>query len=400
MKMKKKTTDIVLKRKNPPKAVRGYFSSGCTLLDLAITDKLSGGFPAGRITHIYGLQSTTKSVLALEPLGDAQRKGGKAFYDDVEYALNEQWLAINGVELDYDPFTEEEPDGSNFGYRNSRTIEQLFDKTVTGILKEIDKNPDLIGKCCLSVDSLTALPCKEELDRELEAGTYGGDRAKKFGVAYRKRLRDIAKAGLGIIVIDQLRSKMSKVSYGEQMTYSGGHAIAFYAYVQVHLKKGEIIKNKDGKKIGVVINFIIAKNKAGQPFREGSFRFLFKYGIDNIASNIEFLKQNKIMSAPEREKIRVEIEDKYADDLKVASKSGRKTSISKVKKQIFVEYNKRVKHEQAKGWFSFRGHKTKSLDEMIAYIEDNNLERALRKEVFKTWKLMDEEVGRKQKVRR
>ncbi|MDD5651323.1 MAG: hypothetical protein PHF86_13070 [Candidatus Nanoarchaeia archaeon] len=396
----KKPKVIILKRKKGPRAVRSWFSTGCTLLDLAISDKLDGGLPAGRITHIYGLQSTTKSVLALEPLGSAQRKGGKAYYDDVESALNETWLAINGVVLDHDPFTEKEPINGNFGLRNTETIEKLFDDTIPKILKEIEKRPELVDRSCYSVDSLTALPCKEELEKGLEAGTYGGDRPKKFGIGYRKRLREIAKKGLCIIVIDKLRSKFSKVSYGEQMTYSGGHAIGFYAYVQIHLKKGKIIENKNGKKIGIIINFIIAKNKAGQPYREGSFRFLFKYGIDDIASNIDFVKKNKDMSEEDKEIIKNEVEDRYAKALKAAEKSGRKASVSKVKKEISVEYNKKIKQEQAKGWYSFRGHKTKSLDEMVAYIEENNLEHDLRKEVFRIWKSMDEELVRKPKIRR
>lgn len=400
MKKKNLSSDLSLHRKKGPKAVRGWFSSGCTLIDLAISDKLSGGFPAGRITHIYGLQSTTKSVLALEPLGAAQRRGGKAYYDDVENALNEKWLEVNGVTLDHDPFTEKEPSDGNFGLRNTETIEKLFDDTIPKILKEIEKRPELTDKSCYSVDSLTALPCKEELEKGLEAGTYGGDRPKKFGIGYRKRLREIAKKGLCIVVIDQLRDKFSKVSYGEQMTYSGGKAIGFYAYVQIHLKKGKIIENKNGKKIGVNINFIIAKNKAGEPFREGSFRFLFKYGIDDIASNIEFVKRNKDMSEEEKEKIRNEVENEFDDSLRAAEKSGRKASIGKVKKQIYVESNKRIKGEQAKGWYSFKNHKTKSLDEMVSYIEDNNLEGSLRKEVYRIWKEINKEVKiRKLKVR-
>jgi len=98
-------------------AVDDWLSTGCTLLDLAISNRL-GGIPAGRSTHIYGWESTAKSVLAQEPLGAAQRKGGHVWYLDAEQTLDfERAKNLFGLDVDAD----------TFHYAVPETIEELFD---------------------------------------------------------------------------------------------------------------------------------------------------------------------------------------------------------------------------------------------------------------------------------
>lgn len=385
-------------KRQKTRASKVFYSTGCTILDLAIADRLPGGIPGGRITHIFGWESSGKTVIGLEPLGVAQRAGGKAFYDDVEYAIDERWLEINGVEVDYDVLSEEEPADSKFGYKNSETIEKLFDETILKIIKEIEEK-GYKDKAVLTVDSLTALPCKTELEQGLEAGTYGGDRAKQFGRGYRKRLRVMAKNGLAVVCIDQLREKMSTGGYGGGTTYSGGRAIAFYASVQILLKKDGIIENKKGNEIGIVVSFKIVKNKVGPPHREGKFNFIWNHGIDDVATNCEFLKANKLITSERRSEITKEVKNLFKKEMKKAVDGGRKRSISAIEKKINTEIKKRCGAEQKKGWHSFDNKKFQSLADIVQYVEDNNLEKKLRAEVRKIWKEKYKTDPRKKKVR-
>ena len=372
--------------------MKNWFSSGCTILDLAVANKLPGGFPSGRITHIFGDPSTTKSVFALEPLGAAQRKGGKAFLVDTEYSLDYNWAELNGLTIDHIPEEEKEPKNGVFGLRHPETIEELFDSVITKANNEIAER-ELEHICAIGIDSLTSLPSVVELSDKLEKPTFGGDRAKQFGKAYRKVLRRIYKNGLAVIAIDQTRQRMD----GGGITYSGGRAIRFYADVQIFLKVLEKITNKRGKTIGVVIGFEIKKNKVAPPFQIGKFRFLFKYGIDDIGSNLLWLRENKPLSDEQIEKIEKKVKEKFKARLKQAKKSGRSTkAIEKSQRQ---EIDKTIKSKLNRTWFEFKGVKKRSLDDMIKHIEENNYEKRLRKAISRTWKEINKAEDRKMKVR-
>ena len=97
----------------PP--VSGYLSTGCTLLDLAIADRFPGGFGVGRISHIFGQESATKTVLVGEPLGDCQRQGGKAVFEDVEQTFDFDRAKLLGIDIN-----------KNWEYNIPETIEILF----------------------------------------------------------------------------------------------------------------------------------------------------------------------------------------------------------------------------------------------------------------------------------
>jgi len=259
--------------------VTHYLSTGCTLLDLAIADQLPGGFAAGRITQIYGDESTAKSVLVSEPLGSAQRKGGIAIMNDVEATYDLDRAEIFGVDV-----TSEK----QWQYICSENIEQLFDEHIADAVALADETK---GPCAMAIDSLSALSSAAEQDQELSDGTYGTSRAKQLSTGFRKYIGPISRSGLALLFIDQTRTKLG-VTFGEKTTTSGGKALRFYASTRLRLSMVGKIKNKHDKIIGVKIGFFVRKNKVAPPFREGEFRLLFDYGIDDVASSLDWLHEN------------------------------------------------------------------------------------------------------------
>lgn len=382
-------SNTVARAKKPP--VKNWFSTGSILLDLAVADQLPGGFPSGRIVHIYGDPSTTKSVLALEPLGAAQRKEGKAYLADVECALDFSWAEVNGVKV-FEKTVDDILIRDDFEVFNPQTLEEVFDELIPGIIDEI-KQQKLQNSCVFSIDSLTALNSALDMTDKLTDATYGTSRAKQFGRAYRKVLRDINDVGLCVVAIDQLREKINQ-AYGDNRTYSGGRAVRYYSDVQILLDLDEVIKNERNVETGVVISFTIKKNRVGPPFRKAKFRFDFKYGIDDIGSSLQWLKENQPMSKEDRAALLVKVTERVELEYK-----GRKARAGTKEKKIKITLEKEIKAANNKSWFEFKGVKKRSLDEMIGFIERKGLEERLRKEVLRVWRILYKTEPRKSKVR-
>ena len=325
--------------------VKAYLSTGCTLLDLAIADKLPGGFPAGRIAQIYGEESTGKTVLGAEVLGSAQRQGGLASIDDVECVWDlDRAEKLHGVCID---------DPAKWDYSVSTSIEDMFDNKIKDLIKRCN---GIQGPCCRVEDSLSALPSEVELAANLTDPTYGGTRAKQLSTAFRKYIEPLNDAGLGVVFIDQTRDNVG-VTFGEKKTTSGGNALKFYASVRVRLSHMQRIKNSKEKTIGVKLGFFTKKNKVAAPFREGSFRVLFDYGIDDIGSSVEWLHEND----PE------------------LIKEGKKRAPWEIKN---------LKLKPARG-----------LNALAKKIEDQNLEQELAAEVERVWRIVYAPLVRKKRVR-
>jgi len=307
-------------------SVTQYLSTGCTILDLAIAGTLPGGFPVGRISHIYGPESASKSVLAMEPLGSAQRQGGIAWYIDAEGTFDEQRALLYGIDVEKLEYI------SSMNLSDDLTIEYLFDDLLPGMEERAEKAG---GPCAVSIDSLSAIPSQTESDEGIGEATYGTSRAKMLSKGFRKHIWTLSKTGLTMLFVDQVRQNVG-VSFGKKYVFSGGEALKFYASVRVLLSVVTKIKNKDGKTIGVEIGFSVDKNKIAPPFREGHFLLLFDYGIDDIATNIKWLREND----PEM---------------------------------------------PSKGWYEFNGKRFRSMPDFVAYIEDNDLEEELIKRVHHVW---------------
>jgi len=263
--------------------VRNYLSTGCAILDLAIADRLPGGFGAGGISHIWGPESSAKSVLIAEPLGSAIRQGGKATLVDVEgtfdFARAESVYGVDVSRLEYISAETEEIE--------ALTVSYMFDSILR---KKIGKSSVQGRPSALGIDSLSAVTSDREYEKEMNERGYGTTRAMDLSEGFRKYIWGLNRANLALLFVDQSRDKIGSFVGGK--TFSGGNALRFYASTRVYVERRKPILNKHDKEIGINVFFKVDKNKIAPPFRNGEFRLLWDYGIDDIGTSLQFIQAN------------------------------------------------------------------------------------------------------------
>lgn len=359
------TADDILRRLPP---VTHYLSSGCTLLDLALADRLPGGFPAGRICQIYGNESTGKSVLVQEAIGSAQRQGGFGSLNDAEGTLDFYRAEyLHGMDVK----TKKQWD---YPEPPSESIEDLFDNYVPATITKALK---VKGPRCSVVDSLSAICSDAELDAKLATPTFGTSRAKQLSLAFRRCRGDVSAANLAMLFVDQTRHNVG--GYGEAQIASGGEALKFYSSTRLKLSPGEKIENSSKRVVGVKLKFLVRKNKIAPPFREGIIRILFDYGIDDIGTSLDWLHENDpaLLELAEAKEA-----DKVKDDPKPAKRE------RKSDKKLRIPWAVPALELTAR-----------TLNDLVDKIEDQNLEEALSKEVERVWRIVYAPITRKQRVR-
>lgn len=259
------------------KSALKFTSTGCTVLDCA----LGGGLVLGRITNIVGNKSTAKTALATEAIVNflLTYPEGSARYAESEAAYDKSYAEAMGLPLGKVDFGNEE--------NPLNTIEDFardLEKFVDAQTKE--KRPGIYV-----LDSLDALSDEAEMNRDLEKGSYGMQKAKNLSIMFRKLTRKIEKSQVLLIIISQVRDNVG-VFMGEKHKRSGGRALDFYATHAVWLDHmGYITKTVKGVKrpIGIEVRAKIKKNKVSLPFREASFNFEFGFGIDDVTASINWL---------------------------------------------------------------------------------------------------------------
>ena len=262
-----------------------FLSTGCTLLDLAIANRLPGGFGAGRMSHIYGKASTSKTVIMSEALGSAQRQGGIAYCADAEMTFDFPRAHLFGVDTSNEEL---------WKYMVPTSLEDLWDKHVADAIKKRKKTdpPGIMG-----VDSLSALASLTEILGKLGEATYGTSRPKIQSEAFRKYYYAANQANLAMVFVDQTRININ-VKFGDKATVSGGEALKFYASTRIKLSYTGKILNEHKIPVGVEIKAVVVKNKIAPPFREAEFNIIYGHGIDYNTDIIESaVKANIIQKA-------------------------------------------------------------------------------------------------------
>ena len=263
-----------------PTDVTDWISTGSTLLDLAISNKPHGGFAAGRIAEINGLESSGKSLIGAHALATTQRKDGLAVYIDTESSVSSEFLQAIGINTD------------SMLYVHLETVEDVFDTIETIVTKIRESNKDKL--VTILVDSLAAASTKVEMDADFDKDGWATAKAIIISKAMRKITNLIARQRVCLIFTNQLRQKLG-VMFGDPWTTSGGKALPFHASTRIRLKNLGQIKDTKKNTIGMKMRAQVIKNRLGPPMRHADFNLYFESGIDDDGSWLQVLKDHKLL---------------------------------------------------------------------------------------------------------
>jgi recombination protein RecA len=243
--------------------------TGAINLDAAIG---IGGIPRGRVTEIYGPESSGKTTLSLHVVANAQRAGGVAAYIDAEHALDTEYARKLGVDVE------------NLLISQPDTGEQALE--IADILVRSGAIDVVV------IDSVAALVPKAEIEGDM-GDAHVGLQARLMSQALRKLTGAIARSKTSVVFINQLREKIG-VMFGNPETTTGGKALKFYASVRLDIRRIGPVKEKEDV-IGSHVRVKVVKNKVAPPFKQAEFDIMYAEGISHASLVLDIAAESGII---------------------------------------------------------------------------------------------------------
>src|SRR5215217_6158818 len=254
---------------NGPRIPISAIPTGAINLDAAIG---VGGIPRGRVTEIYGPESSGKTTLCLHVVANAQKMGGVAAFIDAEHALDVEYARKLGV--DVESLLISQPD----------TGEQALE------ICEILVRSGAVD--IVVIDSVAALVPKAEIEGDM-GDSHVGLQARLMSQALRKLTGAIARSKTSVVFINQLREKIG-VMFGNPETTTGGKALKFYASVRLDIRRIGPVKDKE-EVVGSHVRVKVVKNKVAPPFKQAEFDIMYAVGISHTSLLVDIGSEANII---------------------------------------------------------------------------------------------------------